>query len=155
MLTSAPKQRELALDDVVGVAIGLVQQLRHAGQHLAHRASRQSPPLLVQEILGGPIRQDDAALGIGADDGFDLATPLPIVPAANEPLVSAEEAVLDRASGRFSATLVLDSGEGAPVRLRVLDRAWSGVAAAVPVMVLYYLAQRFMVQGLATGGVKG
>lgn len=29
------------------------------------------------------------------------------------------------------------------------------VAAAVPVMVLYYLAQRFVVQGLATGAVKG
>ncbi|MFN8482714.1 MAG: carbohydrate ABC transporter permease [Anaerolineae bacterium] len=29
------------------------------------------------------------------------------------------------------------------------------VSAAVPVMILYYLAQRFMVQGLATGGVKG
>ncbi len=28
------------------------------------------------------------------------------------------------------------------------------VAAAVPVMVLYYLAQRFVVQGLAAGGVK-
>jgi multiple sugar transport system permease protein len=27
--------------------------------------------------------------------------------------------------------------------------------AAVPVMVLYYLAQRFMVQGLAAGSVKG
>jgi ABC-type maltose transport system permease subunit len=25
----------------------------------------------------------------------------------------------------------------------------------VPVMVLYYLAQRFMVQGLAAGSVKG
>jgi multiple sugar transport system permease protein len=29
------------------------------------------------------------------------------------------------------------------------------VTAAVPVMVLYYLAQRFMVQGLAAGSVKG
>ena len=29
------------------------------------------------------------------------------------------------------------------------------VAAAVPVMVLYYLAQRFVVQGLAAGAVKG
>jgi multiple sugar transport system permease protein len=29
------------------------------------------------------------------------------------------------------------------------------VSAAVPVMVLYYLAQRFVVQGLATGAVKG
>jgi multiple sugar transport system permease protein len=29
------------------------------------------------------------------------------------------------------------------------------VTAAVPVMVLYYLAQRFMVQGLAAGAVKG
>jgi multiple sugar transport system permease protein len=29
------------------------------------------------------------------------------------------------------------------------------VAAAVPVMVLYYLGQRFVVQGLATGAVKG
>jgi len=29
------------------------------------------------------------------------------------------------------------------------------VTAALPVMVLYYLAQRFMVQGLATGAVKG
>lgn len=29
------------------------------------------------------------------------------------------------------------------------------VAAAVPVMVLYYLAQRFMVQGLSAGAVKG
>jgi ABC-type maltose transport system permease subunit len=28
------------------------------------------------------------------------------------------------------------------------------VAAAVPVMVLYYLAQRFVVQGLAAGAVK-
>jgi multiple sugar transport system permease protein len=31
----------------------------------------------------------------------------------------------------------------------------SSVAAAVPVMILYYLAQRFVVQGLATGAVKG
>jgi multiple sugar transport system permease protein len=30
----------------------------------------------------------------------------------------------------------------------------AAVAAAVPVMVLYYLAQRFVVQGLATGAVK-
>jgi multiple sugar transport system permease protein len=29
------------------------------------------------------------------------------------------------------------------------------VSAAVPVMLLYYLAQRFVVQGLATGAVKG
>jgi multiple sugar transport system permease protein len=29
------------------------------------------------------------------------------------------------------------------------------VTAAIPVMVLYYLAQRFMVQGLAAGAVKG
>jgi multiple sugar transport system permease protein len=29
------------------------------------------------------------------------------------------------------------------------------VAAAVPVMVLYYLGQRFVVQGLAAGAVKG
>jgi multiple sugar transport system permease protein len=29
------------------------------------------------------------------------------------------------------------------------------VAAALPVMVLYYLAQRFVVQGLAAGAVKG
>jgi multiple sugar transport system permease protein len=29
------------------------------------------------------------------------------------------------------------------------------VSAAVPVMVLYYLAQRFVVQGLAAGAVKG
>jgi multiple sugar transport system permease protein len=29
------------------------------------------------------------------------------------------------------------------------------VAAAVPVMVLYYLGQRFVVEGLATGAVKG
>lgn len=88
---------------------------------------------LSREALDAALRDALQPLGIGADDGFDLATPLPIVPAANEPLVSAEEAVLDRASGRFSATLVLDSGEGAPVRLRVLGRAWSGVAAAVPV----------------------
>jgi multiple sugar transport system permease protein len=31
----------------------------------------------------------------------------------------------------------------------------SSVAAAVPVMVLYYLSQRFVVQGLAAGAVKG
>jgi multiple sugar transport system permease protein len=31
----------------------------------------------------------------------------------------------------------------------------SAVSAAVPVMVLYYLAQRFVVQGLAAGAVKG
>jgi multiple sugar transport system permease protein len=29
------------------------------------------------------------------------------------------------------------------------------VTAAVPVMVLYYLAQRFVVQGLSAGAVKG
>jgi multiple sugar transport system permease protein len=29
------------------------------------------------------------------------------------------------------------------------------VVAAVPVMVLYYLAQRFVVQGLSAGAVKG
>ena len=29
------------------------------------------------------------------------------------------------------------------------------VAAAVPVMILYFLGQRFVVQGLAAGGVKG
>lgn len=29
------------------------------------------------------------------------------------------------------------------------------VSAAVPVIVLYYLGQRFVVQGLATGAVKG
>jgi multiple sugar transport system permease protein len=29
------------------------------------------------------------------------------------------------------------------------------VASALPVMVLYYLAQRFVVQGLAAGSVKG
>jgi multiple sugar transport system permease protein len=29
------------------------------------------------------------------------------------------------------------------------------VAAAIPVMILYFLGQRFVVQGLATGGVKG
>jgi ABC-type maltose transport system permease subunit len=29
------------------------------------------------------------------------------------------------------------------------------VAAAVPVMVLYYLGQRFVVQGLSAGAVKG
>ncbi len=29
------------------------------------------------------------------------------------------------------------------------------VAAAVPVMVLYYVGQRFVVQGLAAGAVKG
>ena len=29
------------------------------------------------------------------------------------------------------------------------------VAAAVPVMILYYLGQRFVVQGLAAGAVKG
>lgn len=28
------------------------------------------------------------------------------------------------------------------------------VAAALPVMILYYAAQRFMVQGLAAGAVK-
>ena len=31
----------------------------------------------------------------------------------------------------------------------------SSVSAAVPVMILYYLAQRFVVQGLAAGAVKG
>lgn len=31
----------------------------------------------------------------------------------------------------------------------------ASVAAAIPVMVLYFLAQRFVVQGLATGAVKG
>ena len=29
------------------------------------------------------------------------------------------------------------------------------VASALPVMILYYLAQRFVVQGLAAGSVKG
>jgi ABC-type maltose transport system permease subunit len=29
------------------------------------------------------------------------------------------------------------------------------VASALPVMILYYLAQRFVVQGLAGGAVKG
>lgn len=29
------------------------------------------------------------------------------------------------------------------------------VAAAIPVMILYFMGQRFVVQGLATGGVKG
>jgi multiple sugar transport system permease protein len=29
------------------------------------------------------------------------------------------------------------------------------MVAALPVMVLYYMAQRFMVQGLAAGAVKG
>jgi len=29
------------------------------------------------------------------------------------------------------------------------------VASAVPVMILYYLAQRFVVQGLTAGSVKG
>lgn len=31
----------------------------------------------------------------------------------------------------------------------------ASVSAAVPVMVLYFLAQRFVVQGLAAGAVKG
>jgi ABC-type maltose transport system permease subunit len=31
----------------------------------------------------------------------------------------------------------------------------ASVIAAVPVMVLYYLAQRFVVQGLSAGAVKG
>jgi flagella basal body P-ring formation protein FlgA len=72
-------------------------------------------------------------LGAGPDDGFDLASPLPMVPAAMEPLVSAEDAVLDRGSGRFSATLVLDHGDAPPARVRIIGRAWAGVPAAVPV----------------------
>jgi ABC-type maltose transport system permease subunit len=31
----------------------------------------------------------------------------------------------------------------------------ASVFAALPVMILYYLAQRFVVQGLAAGAVKG
>ena len=31
----------------------------------------------------------------------------------------------------------------------------AAVLAALPVMVLYYLAQRFVVQGLSAGAVKG
>jgi flagella basal body P-ring formation protein FlgA len=72
-------------------------------------------------------------LGAGPDDGFDLASPLPMVPAAMEPLVSAEDAVLDRGSGRFSATLVLDHGDAPAGRVRIIGRVWAGVAAAVPV----------------------
>lgn len=88
---------------------------------------------LSREAADAALRTALVPLGIGADDGFDLATAMPIVPAAAEPIVAAEDAVLDRATGRFSATLVLDSGDGPPARMRVIGRAWPGVVAAVPV----------------------
>ena len=89
--------------------------------------------LLSRATVEAALRTALAAHGTGADDGFDLASPLPIVPAAMEPFVSAEDAVLDRATGRFSATLVLDNGEAQPQRVRIIGRAWTGTAALVPV----------------------
>lgn len=88
--------------------------------------------LLSRDAADSALRAALMPLGIGDDDGFDLATPMPIVPAATEPLVSAEDAVLDPATGRFSATLVLDNGDGPVDRVRVIGRAWHGVVAAVP-----------------------
>lgn len=79
------------------------------------------------------LRQALAPLGAGAEDGFDFASPMPMVSTQFEPFVSAEDAVFDRASGRFAATLVLEQGEAAPQRVRVMGRTWQAVAAAAPV----------------------
>ncbi|MCC7283859.1 MAG: flagellar basal body P-ring formation protein FlgA [Acetobacteraceae bacterium] len=89
--------------------------------------------LLSRASAEAALRSALAPLGAGPDDGFDFGAPLPLVPAAMEPAVSAEDAVLDTATGRFAATLVLDHGEGEPQRVRMVGRAWAGVAAVVPV----------------------
>jgi flagella basal body P-ring formation protein FlgA len=88
--------------------------------------------LLARASAETALRSALVPLGAGGDDGFDLATPLPIVPASMEPFLAAEDAVFDRASGRFAATLVLDHGEGQPQRVRIVGRIWAGVPAAVP-----------------------
>jgi flagella basal body P-ring formation protein FlgA len=72
-------------------------------------------------------------LGGGAEDGFDFASALPMVAASFPPFVSAEDAVLETQSGRFAATLVLESGEASPQRVRIVGRVWRAVPAAVAV----------------------
>lgn len=89
--------------------------------------------MLSRATVEAALRTALVPLGAGPDDGFDLGSPLPMVPAAMEPIVTAEDTVLDRTSGRFSATLVLDHGDATPQRVRIIGRAWAGVAAAVPV----------------------
>lgn len=79
------------------------------------------------------LRAALAPLGAGAEDGFDFASPMPMVSTQFEPFVSAEDAVFDRASGRFAATLVLEQGEAAAQRVRVMGRTWQAVQAATPV----------------------
>jgi flagella basal body P-ring formation protein FlgA len=87
---------------------------------------------LPRPVAEAALRAALVPLGAGPEDGFDLASPLPVVPTAFEPLVSAEDAVLDGGSGRFAATLVLDHGEGQPQRVRIVGRAWAAVPAVVP-----------------------
>jgi flagella basal body P-ring formation protein FlgA len=129
-----PPGRRIVLEarDIAGLArsAGLAWRPAPGAERII--VERPGQPL-ARASAEAALRTALAPLGAGADDGFDLATPLPIVPASMEPFVSAEDAVLDRTAGRFAATLVLDHGEGQPQRVRIIGRIWAGVPAAVPV----------------------
>jgi flagella basal body P-ring formation protein FlgA len=86
---------------------------------------------LARELAEEALRGVLAPLGGGEHDGFDLASPLPMVANGITPFVNAEDAVFDISTGRFAATLVIDAGEGTALRTRVAGRAWPGVLAVV------------------------
>jgi flagella basal body P-ring formation protein FlgA len=87
--------------------------------------------MLARELAEDALRLALAPLGGGEHDGFDLATPLPLVASNITPFVNAEDAAFDISTGRFSATLVIDGGDGSEQRSRVSGRAWPGVLAVV------------------------
>jgi flagella basal body P-ring formation protein FlgA len=86
---------------------------------------------LARAVAEEALREVLGPLGGGQHDGFDFAAPLPLVGSGIEPIVTAEDAVFEAATGRFAATLMIDMGDTRPLRHRMTGRAWPGVLAVV------------------------
>lgn len=113
--------------------------------------SRPGQPLLLRAVLDAvrPALIEQGADSHGA--GFEIELPLfqpPMLDAGTTPRLHLEQISLDTVSGRFAAILLVDTGDPAPLRLRL---AGSIVAAVSVVVATHPLAAGTLV---SPGDVK-
>ncbi|MBD0271498.1 MAG: flagellar basal body P-ring formation protein FlgA [Acetobacteraceae bacterium] len=117
--------RRLVLDAAQLSALARAHGLAWRPLSAHERAVVERPGRAVpREEIEGALRAELSRLGLDPDAELDLGPlPPPVVPPAAVQLLSAENASLDTATGRFSATLVV-LAEGAPtLRMRLAGRA--------------------------------